>query len=193
MMLLKNVGVPRRITVYLQKNVKYLDKKGNKHEIIIIAYRDGDTNEDALKFKLLQEEKMIMYKINEQYTDKRTIVDVDYSFEVIDYPHILNFPIGTNKYNERKYNLYVDEVVKIENDNDGELLVKTIGFLNVVNEKGETIREGRYKEELERPVVKYRIEDMPKNLEVVPDSMIPRANPKSMRVSELVEDKTIEE
>lgn len=173
MKFLMNNAKPQKLIIYQQKKVEYWTeaKKGKfiKYLIYIamhpVGTRGGQLDKEdpidqvVLKYNLPQNEKVIINHKSDnnnvasfeprdfRYTSEQRR-PVHYRFEVYHYPHIVNFTIGMDRTDERRYDLLVGEVVKVEDDNDAEYIMEKRHCVDEVNEKGEVIKVNSYPEKL---------------------------------------------
>jgi hypothetical protein len=195
---LKNSAKPIKITIVEEPFTSYLSKDGNRCDVIVIMHRkDGEQvllekenigNEfiqNELK-KLGDDDKMIMNLVNGEFTGKKTIVALDHTIQITHYPHILNFAVGTSRYNRRVYNLMVGETIGIENERDADVLMKQYGFIDEVDAKGVVIKEGviHNPENIRRIEVDWN--KVPKVFEEIPYTKAPRQSSLDKRVDKFV-------
>lgn len=198
---LKNNGKPTKFTVSTQVKCGYVNKKGERKEIRVVMWRDKDPkafiNKDAIQLGVPENKKaVIRYLIR---PDKRVVEETDerkdigYVQIITNFPHILNFPIGTSFKDERVYNIMVGEIAQIENDSDADEILKAFHFVDEVDEKGELIDTSHYltghpvKGNPYRPEASERPDRRlaPKTFEEFSRDAAPRQNDLSKRVREI--------
>ena len=104
------------------------------------------------------------------------IVHVAKSKVVTHYPHIIGKTYGLSHHDEREYNVLHEQVIEVKNEADAQRLFDDYGFMDVVDEKGDVIKENRWKrdrEEADRIKAKSQIDridisKLPKHYEEVP-------------------------
>jgi len=162
---LKNNGLPTKVTIYNDRERVYKDRvednKGtfNMWKIQVIMWRgEGPMeaeNADAKKFSVGRGEKLIRrYRSrdggkNFSYVDERR-AQMNHSFQVDDYPHIVGFKIGNNVSDEREYNILCGQTAKIENDDDAKTILDKWGFVDEVDDKGKVIWQNRWEKDAEQ-------------------------------------------
>ena len=204
MKLLKNNGQPSAITIYSQRFIDYMGPahkgKFDSFHIIIGMVREESIDHEVEKFRIGEDEKVIIHHKNGEY-QRREIVPIDKSFVVTHYPHIVNFKVGLNQYNERRYNVLRGQTAQIENDDDADIIFKTFSFVDEVNEKGEIIRENRWQEDKKlaekrrglSAAEKVDLSQVPKSYQEVDwQRQNFRQTPPSKMIKEIIEDKKME-
>lgn len=150
---LKNNAQPRTLTIYQQRRTEYFGEasKGKfiKYRIDIAMHREikplderdrDGIDQIAIESNLPKNEKIVISYKNGKYSSEQR-KNINYSFTVIHYPHIIGFKEGVGMRDEREYNFLVGNITEVENDNDAEIAMKTFGFLDEVDEKGKIILE----------------------------------------------------
>ena len=156
-----NIGRPTRLLINNQKNVKWLDSKGRIFRVETIMYRSYDDNSPAEKMKLAEDEKCFIYYDGKNQVQGRKIVKVGFSFDVLNYPQIIDFPIGTDKFDERRYTIKCgvyntitgQEEIKplpteIGNKTDADILLNRFPFLEICDREGISLSDSEYRKNL---------------------------------------------
>lgn len=187
---LKNNGIPSRLTISTQRKVGYYDKNGIHREIHVLMHREHDDNKEAKAEALPLSRKKYFEYVNGKLRDKITEVDIGHSYIVDSYPHIMNFPVGTSKRDERTYNLKVGEVVEVPSDyaGDADILMKHHHCVDEVSQKGEIIQENPNRPKPAKEVDKNQL---PRTFVEEPTDApwIPRGTPRDKRITKIEEDK----
>ena len=120
---IKNSGVPSKITVNEQSIVEYLDKDGRKKKIVIVCWREDGSpleieglNAEAERNRITKEEKLVINFTDGEVDGGKEIRIIDYTFQVLNYPHIINYPIGKSLYSIKVYTLKCGEIAEVENE-----------------------------------------------------------------------------
>ncbi len=188
---LKNNARPRTITIYKQRFTDYLDEDGNKWNLKIICQRehnDDDEVKELKKFMVADDEKVIIFTKNGRIQERKTY-PVDNTFEVENYPHVIEVHCGLSKFDERIYSIYVGGITEILRADDIEIIMKLYHFIDEVDEKGAVIRKNPY---LSKDWNKKMVVDMaklPVHYETMSDESLPTANPRSQRITSIERDK----
>lgn len=187
---LKNNARPRTITVYKQRFTDYLDEDGNKFNIKIICKREHNDDEEVKelkKFMVADDEKVIIYTKNGKIQERKTY-PIDNSFEVMNYPHIIEVHCGLNKFDERIYSIYVGSITEISRADDVETIMKLYHFIDEVDEKGTVIRKNPYLSKDWNKKMVVDMERLPVHYETMSPESLPTATPRSKRVTEIERD-----
>ena len=179
---LKNVGDPSSVLVDVQRHVWWVDKDAKKRVVeIVVRDREGQQPGSrelnlAEQLRLTSGEKAILYFQPDGSINKK-ILDINHTFEVVNYPHVLGvvFSDGADEFTKkRRYNILVGEVAKITNQKDFERLWKSHGFLDEVDEEGNVIRENAYTINRKNPPKKV-IGSMPTKFEQMSEKDVQNA------------------
>uniref|UniRef100_A0A6M3IRA5 Uncharacterized protein n=1 Tax=viral metagenome TaxID=1070528 RepID=A0A6M3IRA5_9ZZZZ len=187
---LKNNARPRNITINIQRLTDYLDEDGNKWEVKVSCHRDKEEYyigpeeaEDLKRFVVGEDEKLMIWYKNGRIGSKQ-IVPIGNTYEVENYPHILDFHCGTNKYDERIYNCYVGGLCEIARADDKEAMLKIYHFVDEVDEKGGVIRKNPYLSKNWNQKMVVDMNKIPRMEEVSPDLM-PRQTQRKDRITQI--------
>lgn len=154
---LRNDGQPTIIHADKQRVVYWLDIAGVQRVMrIIIPNResgssvlDKDTDVSieegkiAEQLRLVEGEKALLYYQPDGSIEKK-IVDINFTFDIKNYPHIkdVKFGVGSGiNAKIRKYSVLVGQTIKVTNAMDFNGLWKTYGFLNEVDKNGNLVKE----------------------------------------------------
>jgi len=198
MYLLRNNARPRTITVNIQRLTDYLDENGDKWEVKVSCHRDKEeyyiSPEEASELKRFvvgEDEKLMVWYKNGRIHSKQ-IVPIGNSYEVENYPHVLDFHCGTNKFDERIYNCYVGGACEVSRQDDKEYILKTFHFLDEVDEKGSVIKKNPYLSKDWNKKMDVDLNRIPTRYEEMSQDSIPRQNPRSERITEIKMSETME-
>jgi hypothetical protein len=196
---LKNNSRPRTVTINIQRLTDYLDEDGNKWEVKVSCHRDKEefyiSPEEAKeleRFKVAEDEKlMIWYKNGRIYS--KQVVPVSNTYEVENYPHVLDFHCGKNKYDERIYNIYVGGICEVSRGDDKDYILKIYHFVDEVDEKGTILVKNQYLNKGYDQKMKVDMNRLPDRYEEIPTSspLIPRQNPIEKRSTEIKLDESL--
>lgn len=141
---LKNIGLPTKFKIESQKAIQWFKEDGVS--VFLQTLSDPNDIEDRKKMREYavtfgENEKVWLYFYNGEFKrPKRTFVGD--SFPVLSYPHIINFPIGTNKRDERKYTLLVNQVMKIDRSSDADYILENFKYVVETDKDGNFNRDG---------------------------------------------------
>lgn len=172
---LKNVGEPKLKTIDSALKNSWTTIDGVKYNVMVIwpinrnndlPWEEKNDSQEAKLAKQLQlkaSEKAYVYfdpnygtGVPEKGWSKilyiKQGVAINHSFTVQDYPHIIDHPVGLGGTSgERLYTAKVGQTVKVSHQGDFKKLWTTFGYLDEVNEKGETIKENVYSSKRANP------------------------------------------
>ena len=193
---LKNNSKPQKITVRQQRKIEYFGPavKGRftRHLLYIamhpVGFRSGGEllkdDPDGIDQKVLREnlpmnEKIIISHKGEnlnssafdvrdyRYTSEQRR-PLNYTFDVEHYSHIVGFPLGADRMDERRYTLLVGDIVKFESDGDADEIMQRYPFVDEVNEKGEIIKSNPYMDKIDKEPMDTRGKQITTKWEEVP-------------------------
>lgn len=187
-----NVGRPFRRTIKNQKRVSWTDYRGKRFSVEVIMYRGGDDSVEAEKMRLNEYEKCFVYYDGEGKILSKKVKPVDFAFDIMDYPHVIGYPIGTNKFDERTYtikcglyNSGTGELEEkpiptlVENAADADHLLKEFGFLEICTKHGITRGGREYSKSINKPKEKVEGSVDWRGIEEVSDDKLPTKNKRS--------------
>lgn len=207
---LVNIGRPVRRTILNQKKISWLDSIGRRLSVEIVRYRDFDdkANSDAKKIRLGEDEKCLIYYDSAGHVISKKIVSDSFSFDIFDYPHVIEYPIGNDKFNERRYTLkcgtFDPKTLQIssdpiptfiENSDDAKELIRRFGFLSECDKNGKPASKSSYIENLGKTKIKQEGSIDWSGMEEVSSSQLPTRQPRKDGVNKkgLINDKDLEE
>ena len=205
MKLIQNNGKPRAVTIYQDQIYDYMTKatsgKFQEYRIVVAMKRpdmDFFDKEDNLEVNpILKWTRNLLVKYNKGLTEMEKIyirfrrdnangdfkyvdekrVDNNDSYTVENYPHIIGFKRGNDMKDEKEYNILVGQTAEIDNDIYAEEMMKTFGFIDSVNGKGEINTEIQYPEIFKRRKISspkdYMDRQTPTTFEQVPHTANP--------------------
>ena len=183
-----NNSKPETIIVNQQREIEYFTESKNgkfiRHRLWIAMHPVGARSDNSLdeknkidqyviRYNLPPQEKLIInYKSDGFVKDYRYTSeqrrDVNYTFPVEHYKHIVDFRIGNDITNQRRYDLLVGAITKVENDLDAETIMKQYGFVDECNEKGETIKSNPIMDKIDKEPMNTEGRKLPTQWENVP-------------------------
>lgn len=188
---LKNNARPRTITIYKQRFTDYLDEDGNKWNLKIICQREHNDDEELKelkKFMVADDEKVIIFTKNGRIQERKTY-PVDSTFEVKNYPHVIEVHCGLSKFDERIYSIYVGGITEILRADDVDTIMKLYHFIDEVDGKGAVINKNPH---LSKDWNKKMVVDMdrlPVHYENIASESLPTATPRNQRITNIEKDK----
>uniref|UniRef100_A0A6H1ZKT2 Uncharacterized protein n=1 Tax=viral metagenome TaxID=1070528 RepID=A0A6H1ZKT2_9ZZZZ len=183
-----NNSKPEVIVINQQKVIEYFTeaKKGKftRYLIWIAMHPVGMRSDSGLdpedqidqyvvRYNLPPSEKLIINHKSEgfvkdyRYTSEQRR-NINYTFSVEHYKHIVKFIIGTDQTDQRRYDLLVGVPTPIENDSDAKILTDRFYFVDECNEKGEITNPNPNIDRIDRKPMDTKDRKLPTQWEVMP-------------------------
>ena len=149
---LKHCGEPQEITITEQRFTNFRgeaeDGKFHSYKVVVGMHRSDNRDPDPEHFelKLANNQKVVILYEDGEVLDKK-VYPVEMPLTITDYPHIVKFPVGKDKWDAKKYTILCGETVKVENPLHADLLFKRFGFLDKVDEDGKVVHRNRYRDD----------------------------------------------
>ena len=135
-----NKGQASKLKIDAQKAVAWLDEQGRKLMVQTIFKDDDEGRDQRFGLSLTKAHKGWIYYINGEYRNV-VVKPVGLTFTTYDFPHIINFPIGTSMMDERKYTLICGELNRIDRSEDADTILKNFTYVVETDEGGKPLEK----------------------------------------------------